>query len=221
MKTALTFAALFAIVTSAAHAETFYTIEGVTSDTSGTDLFPASRLIEGTGVGFDASEPHNRLSALTWVTNAPNGGAGDYFAPTPTPAPRLVFDLGQNQRLNEISVWGYADGNANGVRTFDLRFATEADGTGGFGTSIAFNPTLVAAQPVTPRQSIDFGTTVHARYVELTPTDNFFGISPPGGDRVGLGEVAFAVVPTPEPSTLILAALSVAGLSVVRRRRNR
>jgi hypothetical protein len=78
----------------------FYPIVGVTSDTAGTDFFPASRLIEGPGVGFELAEPHNRTSTLTWVTNAPNGGFGDYFAPTPQVAPRLVFDLGSSVALN-------------------------------------------------------------------------------------------------------------------------
>lgn len=74
------------------HAATFYPIVGVTSDTAATDLFPASRMIEGPGVGFDAAEPHDRLGSLTWVTNAPNGGTGDYFGPTPSPSPRLFFE---------------------------------------------------------------------------------------------------------------------------------
>jgi len=200
----------------AVHAVPFYPIVGVTSDTSGTDLFPASRLIQGPGIGFDAAEPHNRLSGLTWVTNAPNGGSGDYFAPTPTPGPRLVLDLGTDRLLNEISVWGYADTNANGLSDFSLQFASEADGPGAFGTSIPLNPSFTATQPVTPRQSFSF-PYVTARYVELTPLDNFFGINPPGGDRGGLGEVAFEEVP--EPATLSLLALG--GLGLLRRRRRR
>lgn len=186
--------AMFAsLVTTTAdsHAASFYTISGVTSDTSSTDFFPASRLIEGAGVGFDASAPHNLTSGLTWVTNAPNGGTGDYFSPTPTPSPRLVFDLGANKALSEISIWGYADTNGNGASQVSLRFATEADGTGGFGTTVTYNPTFNPTLPVTPRQSFGFNAPLVARYVELTPEDNFFESSP-GGDRVGLGEIAFA-----------------------------
>ena len=55
---------------------------------------------------------------------------------------------------------------------------------------------------------------VNARYVELTPTDNLFGVAPPGGDRVGFGEVAFAI---PEPSATLLGLLG--GLFLLRRRR--
>jgi hypothetical protein len=183
-------------------ADSFFPITGVSSATAATDLFPASRLIEGPGVGFQATEPHNRTSSLTWVTNAPNGGAGDYFEPLPFPAPVLVFDLGTDRDLSEISVWGYSDGNGNGAREFSLRFATAADGPNGFNVSIGYNPTFTITKPATPRQSLSFTQVVRARYVELTPTDNFFGIEPPGGDRVGLGEVAFEDRPIPVTATL-------------------
>ena len=67
--------ALLALLTAGAvQADTFFPITSVTSDTAGTDLFPAVRMIEGPGIGFQAVEPHNRTSGLTWVTNAPNGG---------------------------------------------------------------------------------------------------------------------------------------------------
>lgn len=187
----------------------FYPITSVTSDTAGSDFFPAIRLIEGSGVGFDSAEPHDRIGGQTWVTNAPNGGTGDYFAPTPAVAPRLVFDLGSSVTLNEISIWGYADGNGNGLISADLRFSDTPTFTGA--------PFSIAGitQPVTPRQNFSL-PEVNARYVELIPTDNLFGIAPPGGDRVGMGEVAFAQ-PIPEPSSALLALLGLAGL--IRRKR--
>jgi len=196
---------------SIASADLFYNIDSVTSDTAATDFYPANRLIEGPGTGFDAAEPHNRLGTLTWVTNAPNGGTGDYFNPVPAVAPRLVFDLGGDRPLHEISIWGYSDGNGNGANQVSLRFATEAEGSTGFGTSISFNPTYTPFQDVNPRQSFDFGQVVTARYVELTPEDNFFQIAPPGGDRVGLGEVAFAQIPEPSAGSLLLLGAVLIG----------
>lgn len=187
---------------------TFYPIVGVTSDTAGTDFFPAARLIEGPGVGFDGNAPHGRTSNLTWVTNAPNGGTGDYYAPLPVPGPRLVFDLGESVVLNEISIWGYADGNGNGLISADLRFSDT--------TTFTSDPISITGitQPVTPRQSFSF-PEVTARYVELVPTDNLYGIAPPGGDRVGIGEVAFAIPPEEANLTVISPAilpLEVTGL---------
>lgn len=196
---------VFALGSSLSFGATFYPIIGVTSDTSATDFFPADWLIEGPGVGFDAAEPHDRTGNRTWVTNAPNGGVGDYFGPTPTPSPRLVFDLGSSVTLNEISIWGYADTNGNGLISADLRFSDTPTFSG--------TPFSISGitQPATPRQSFSF-PEVNARYVELIPTDNLFGIAPPGGDRVGMGEVAFAQ-PVPEPSSALLALVGIVGLA--------
>ncbi|MEX2212735.1 MAG: hypothetical protein WD768_01320 [Phycisphaeraceae bacterium] len=209
-------AALTLVITANASAVTFYTISGVTSATSGTDFFAAANLIQGVGVGFSASAPHDRTSSLTWVTA---GNGADYFAALPNPRPRLVFDLGADTELNEISLWGYANTNANGVRTFDLRFATAADGPAGLGTSILYNPSFtLASQSETLRQSFEFNKLI-ARYVEILPTDNFrgFGFLTPGGDRVGLGEVAFAV-PVPEPTTAMCGLVALSGLALRRHR---
>ncbi len=205
-------AGLLACAASAPGAE-FHPIAGVTSDTAATDHWPVSNLVAGPGSGFDASVPHAQLgsgSGSRWVTNAPNGGSGDYFSPLPSPRARLVFDLGQNRALSEISVWGYANTNANGVMEFELRFATAAEGTAGFGASIGYNPVFSPVQDESPRQSFPFSQTVTARYVELLPTDNFYAVNPSGGDRIGIGEVAFEdAVPANDPAIVVPAGIAL------------
>lgn len=202
----------------------FHPISSVTSSTAADDFFPVINLIEGSGVGFDAAEPHNQIIVggpeSLWVTAA-YGFPRDYIELDGTPV--ITLDLGADVPLSSISTWGYSDGNANGVKEFKLRFATGAEGTAGFGTSITYNPTFTMDFPTAPMQLNAFSETVTARYVEFTATDNFF-LAPgdgstgglPGGDRVGLGEIAFAI---PEPSTLTLASLAlVAGAWALRRR---
>ncbi len=204
----------------------FYPIDSITSSTSADDLFAAANLISGPGAGFDAAEPHNQIitagETSLWVTAA-YGFPRDYIEMDGTPV--LTLDLGADVDLGSISTWGYSDGNANGVKEFKLRFATSAEGTAGFGTSIAYNPTFTMDYPTAPMQVNAFSETVTARYVEFTATDNFF-LAPgdgstgglPGGDRVGLGEIAFPV-PVPEPSSLaLLSVVAVGGLVVLRRR---
>jgi hypothetical protein len=102
--------------------------------------------------------------------------------------------------LTEINLWGYADTNSNGVSEFSLSFATSADGPDGYGTSVTYNPTFEdVAVETAPRQQFPFEEAVTARYVRLTALDNHFvdpgdGSTPgslAGGDRVGLGEIAF------------------------------
>ncbi len=200
MRQTVSFCAIFALVGSLgsfAPGASFYPITSASSSTGAADLWPASNLVQGPGVGFGAAEPHNKTASGAggdWVTGAP---AADYY--TVLPAPVIMVDLGGDVDLTEISTWGYSNTNGNGVRDFTLKFATEADGPGGVGTSITFNPLYSMALDPTPRLSFEFGETVNARYVELTALDNFFGAIV-GGDRVGMGEIAFESPPSePEP----------------------
>ena len=209
-----------------ANAAAFYPIAGVTASTGGSDLWPASNLIQGPGVGFDAAEPHAKISggsAGNWVTADDAGFPSDYI--TAVGMPVLTFDLGSDVLLSEISIWGYASGNTNGVSEFSLTFSTDAEGVGGgaaaAGPFFTIGDLGTGANDDTARQSFGF-TPITARYVELTANDNFFvapgdgsGGGLPGGDRVGLGEVAFEV---PEPSAVLLTMVGLAG-ALLRRRR--
>jgi len=180
---------------SSSQAADFHPIASIASSTQATDLFPVFQLIDGPGLGFEASEPHDATGAFSnhlWVTRACPSLPCDYFGSFPDPV--LTIDLGQDRKLDEISIWGYADSNNNGGKNFRMRFATELEGIGNFASSISYSPTFTAVNETTKRQSFAFGQVVTARYLEITITDNFF--IPPGtfgGDRVGLGEIAFEV----------------------------
>lgn len=173
----------------------YYRIKGIQSSTANTDLWPASNLIQGPGVGFEASAPHRKLLTNergNWATLSACGSGCDYFKVADPP--RLLIDLGEDRLLDSIDLWGYMNGNANGVSQFELRFATAADGPLQLGRSTSYQPlfsSLVLDE--TPRQAIAFSRPVRARYVELIATDNFGGRpgAPDGGDRLGLGEIAF------------------------------
>ena len=226
MKKPTLFAALL-FCASSSQAALFYSISSIESNTLN-DLAPASNLIQGAGVAFDANEPHDQIATNIfsdlWVTAADAGFPWDYIDQVGMPV--LTIDLGMDVPLSEISVWGYSDTNANGVAEFSLRFATEADTDTGFGNSIGFNPTYLPTIDPIPRQSFAFGQTVSARYVEFTVIDNFF-VAPgdgstgalPGGDRVGLGEIAFARASAiPEPGSVALFGLGLAGFGLARRK---
>lgn len=214
MKTTFTaLAAFFAATAFASAAHTFFTPVSVTTTSTG-DLWPVSNLIQGPGVGFDAAAPHNRTASGAgglWVTAAPGGFPSDYIAVAGSPV--LVFDLGGDTTINSIETWGYSTTNSNGVQDFSLRFATAADGIGGFGTSILDNPSLSMTIDDTALQSNGF-SNVTAQYVEFTALSTFFGGGLAGGDRVGLGEVSFSI---PEPSAAVLGLLSFG--FILRRRR--
>jgi MYXO-CTERM domain-containing protein len=132
----------------------------------------------------------------------------------------LTIDLGADVSLDGLAFWGYPV-SGNSTSKFSLKFATEGEGTSGFGQSISYNPTFLpkmANQAV--RQDFFFDQLVVARYVQMSMLDNFFGApGAGGGDRVGFSEIQFAA--TPEPSTGLLALFGlglVAGVSLRRRR---
>jgi len=214
------------LIAGIAIADEFYPISSVSSSTEGNDLWAVSNLIQGPGVGIDANEPHDKIltgADGNWVTADNAGFPADYIELVGKPV--ISLDLGEDRLLSEISIWGYAGGNTNGVSEFSLTFATEAEGVGG-GTASAgpfFTSGDLAAgtNDDTAQQSFAL-TPVTARYIELTAEDNFF-VAPgdgsagglPGGDRVGLGEIAFAI---PEPSSILIFLTALAGLVGCRRR---
>ena len=192
------------LIAQTVSAADFHPISSISSSTEANDLWAVSNLIQGPGVGFDAAEPHDKLvggADGNWVTADDAGFPADYIEAVGMPV--LSIDLGEDRPLNEISVWGYASTNTNGVAEFSLKFSSEAEGAGA-GSATA-GPFLTAGDLTTgdnndtSRQSFSFAD-VTARYVEFTVLDNFF-VAPgdgstgglPGGDRAGLGEIAFAV----------------------------
>ena len=144
-----------------------------------TAFWPESNLIQGPGVGFEEDEPHDKIgsgAAANWVTQADAGFPADYVEDVGMPI--IELDLGADVLLDEISTWGYENGNTNGMREFSLRFATDAEGKTEFGASIDYNPTFLVEDffdfEAHERRSFEFDQSVTARYVELTVTDNYF-----------------------------------------------
>jgi len=179
---------LFGLTSTPLYAATVTPV-GVTLD-QGTEFYLAGHLIDGAYATGNAAND-------SWVTDAPNGNDDYFLAASPAPEPVLIFDLGADTALDSILVWPYGVAG-NSARDFGLRFATEAEGPGGFGASIALNPTFLApTAPAALPGAYAFGQSVTARYVEMRITDNYFGDFA-GGDRVGLSEVAFA-----EPGTAL------------------
>ena len=224
MKNTIT-AALTLLTAGAAYSATFVPITGIDVNmVSGNPVGnPLSNVIEGAGSGFDAAEPHNQTGG-TWYTDAPGGFPSDYIAVHAGPE-YIWLDLGTDTLIGSLSYWGYSAGNANGMREFNISFATDAEGGDAgmlgdeaYGTSITMNPAFAALQAVGPRQEFDFAD-VTARYVRVEATSTFFDQpgAGAGGDRLGIGEIAISPGVIPEPSSAALLAL--AGLGLIRRKR--
>ena len=226
MKRIIISTSLLAASACVANAAVFLPISAFGYNMVGANPGGDPELAGGPGVGFDAAEPHSKLGgADNWYTDAPGGFPSDYIAVHDGPE-YVWFDLGADVSLSEISYWGYANSNANGMRDFNLSFATAAEGgiaalgDEGYGTAITANPSFTALQEESPRQSFAFPEAVTARYVRLEAVSSFFDQpgAGAGGDRLGIGDIAFENNPIPEPGSLALIGLASAGLLLRRKR---
>jgi hypothetical protein len=194
------------------------------------------------GASLPATWNHRWGSPATdsWVTGAPGGFPSDWYAAAGG-VPRFVLDLGQDTALDAVHLWPYSGISGvtntiqgNSAKSLEFRFNTAAQGNAAFagpavGVTMEHGPvSQTPAGFVLPRQ--DFALGAHtARWVEMRITDNWF--VPPGdgstqdehghlmrgGDRVGLGEVRFSIIP--EPAAYAGAvALGLAGFAVLRRK---
>jgi hypothetical protein len=179
------------------------------------------------------------VASDSWVSGA-FGFPSDWFASSGT-IPTFVLDLGQNTSLDMVHLWAYSGGagvndtiQANSAKTLEFRFNTDAQGNASFlgaATTVTLDHgplSQTASGFVLPRQDFSVGSQM-ARWVEMRVTDNWF-VAPGdgtttdehghlirGGDRVGLGEVRFSVVPEPSTWALGLGGLLALGAALRRR----
>jgi len=215
--------ALTALLVGSANAAVLVNPTGLTNTSGVSEFFPAINIINNTGLSGAAdianytTITHGTAGAgSAWTTNDPNG-AGDYFLAT-SPGTAAVFTLALDQLygLTDFVYWGYHFGNPNGNegREYTLSFSTDGGATFPTSTTVS-NP--LSTYAVGNATTLSLGGTFTANTVRLDITDNHFGGTSPGGDRIGLGEAKFIGDAVPEPSTGLLGGLAL--LALLRRRR--
>lgn len=151
-----------------------------------------------------------------WLATVDGGysDGGDYFAQVGTPFV-LRFDLAKSYQLSGASLWNYPI-SGNEVKTFSLAFSTDGVNYGSSSTYTTATPKVAAYSPSTECYEQDFSfSTVTARYVQMTTTDNWYGgvcadgNAVAGGNRVGFNEIEFAgrAVPEPAPTTIVITGM--------------
>jgi hypothetical protein len=124
----------------------------------------------------------------SWVTSAPNGATGDYFA-NGTANPVLELDLsnfGLDKSFDKVAIWGYSSAAGNDLKSFTLEFSTDGGNT--YSNPISLEKSMYSVDNFVT--VIDLGGEFEADYVRMTITDNHFETGA-GGDRVGFNEIRF------------------------------
>jgi hypothetical protein len=203
----------------------FAPIASVSASNDNTDTglgLALDNLIEGPEAGFSPDAPYFALSGAAWSTIT-SGGDTDYFAVHPDDIV-VDFRLDDVYTLTGIALWANSYAAGNSPREFALQLSTTGDADG-LGPPQHFISTDV--DPAT-MEHVAF-PPADANFVRLAFSDNQWGYFSPGGDRLGMLEVAFvqagavgtaAAVPALPGAgvALLLAALAGSGAAALRRR---
>lgn len=152
----------------------------------------------------------------SYASTAPGGRDADFFEYIGNDTDvDIVYDLsgGGDLDIGSVIFWQYENSGSgdgtevgNHARTIEIRINTEAQGDADFlgaATTVTLLPVVDGdTDPdndmggVNSAQFFALDSLDHGRYVQLSITDNYYGLQgmTGGGDRVGLGEVRFAAL---------------------------
>ncbi len=196
---------------------------GTATEQAGLFLDDENRIIDGSGLSATLLADESNLATVShaavqlgapgnaWATIDAGLAGGDWFIDGDGSV-IFDFDLGGTFDVDQIAVWGYHFGAANGNAVSQVRLDFSTDG----GTTTDSSQTVSVPLPGTIDLATIIGLTpTSANFITMEVLDNHFEAAD-GGDRVGIAEVAFTgtVSAVPEPSSalvLLVSSLMLAG----------
>lgn len=165
------------------------------------EFFPAENIINDSGLSatpdisnYETVE-HVAASATTaWTTNNPNGAGDYYLAGAEGQLPVFTFTLSELSTLSALVFWGYHFDTPNGNETREFVVEFSRDGGNNYPDSVTVSVELsdFAFNSV---KTLPFEEEYAADVIRIRLTDNHFGGTAAGGDRMGLGEIKFIGTP--------------------------
>lgn len=171
--------------------------------------YPLLNIINQSGLSAGYVSGVTDFASYTATTTGV-GLAGAGFTGTESNGPQqFTFDLGSSTLIDAIAIW--QSGSVGSVATFELYADDDGDFSNGVG-ALLLGSTALASQ-VTNAQVFNFAA-VSTRFVHL---NGLSSLQPP--DYYGLNEVIFnGANSVPEPGSIVLLGLGLAGLGASRRR---
>lgn len=150
-------------------------------------------------------------SGVTHATSEGGGGVTWLSNGIPQFPFVLDFDLGSSLGVLSLALWNGTAGNDAAISRFRVFTSDVSDFSVSAGVGLFTNPIGVTGpEPVTV---FDLTDTV-GRYARIQ-VEGYYG----NGCCAGIGEVAWDVGAVPEPASLALLGIGLAGLGVMRRRK--
>ncbi|MES9868565.1 MAG: PEP-CTERM sorting domain-containing protein [Sedimenticola sp.] len=144
------------------------------------------------------------------VTHTRSNSPQNYYAAVTGLPANIEFDLGSSLSVLQFALWNYPFDNSGGIVSFDVIGSNVADFS--VSTFLGSFTALDDGNSTTNSSQVFDITDSVSQYIRLTVNTTAY-------DNLGFSEIAFDVGAIPEPATLALMGLGLAGIGFARKKK--